>query len=190
VRAPSRSGAVLALGGGAFVASWLLGSLPLTVVGIGLAGAALAARAWARALAGPVRLERRTGRLQNLEGDDVRIEYRVERSSRLPSGAAFVRERVGALGLHETQLRGGRGELLLASVPRGRYRFEDVSVVLEDPLGLERVVRPAPPGEPLLVAPRIAELDSLFSESGRHGSAGRRLLLRRPSGFDLHSVRE
>jgi uncharacterized protein (DUF58 family) len=190
VRAPSRSGAVLALGGGAFVASWLLGSLPLTVVGIGLAGAALAARAWARALAGPVRLERRTGRLQNLEGDDVRIEYRVERSSRLPSGAAFVRERVGALGLHETQLRGGRGELLLATVPRGRYRFEDVSVVLEDPLGLERVVQPAPPGEPLLVAPRIAELDSLFSESGRHGSAGRRLLLRRPSGFDLHSVRE
>jgi uncharacterized protein (DUF58 family) len=33
-------------------------------------------------------------------------------------------------------------------------------------------------------------LDRLFSESGAHAQDGRRLLLRRPSGFDLHSVRE
>ena len=33
-------------------------------------------------------------------------------------------------------------------------------------------------------------LDTLFSESGSRAQDGRRLLLRRPTGFDLHSVRE
>ena len=33
-------------------------------------------------------------------------------------------------------------------------------------------------------------MERLFSESGAHAQDGRRLLLRRPSGFDLHSVRE
>ena len=42
----------------------------------------------------------------------------------------------------------------------------------------------------LLVLPRIVELDLLFSESGPRAHDGRRLLLRRPSGFDVHSVRE
>ena len=41
-----------------------------------------------------------------------------------------------------------------------------------------------------LVYPRLVALDRLFSESGAHAQDGRRLLLRRPSGFDLHSVRE
>ncbi len=42
----------------------------------------------------------------------------------------------------------------------------------------------------LLVFPRLVELDRLFSETGSRIQEGRRLLLRRPSGFDLHSVRE
>ena len=42
----------------------------------------------------------------------------------------------------------------------------------------------------ILVYPRLVHLEALFSESGRHSQDGRRLLLRRPSGFDLHSVRE
>jgi uncharacterized protein (DUF58 family) len=41
-----------------------------------------------------------------------------------------------------------------------------------------------------VVYPRLVEIEALFSEAGRLGSHGRRLLLRRPSGFDLHSVRE
>ena len=45
-------------------------------------------------------------------------------------------------------------------------------------------------GGALLVYPRLVPLDRLFSESGAHAQDGRRLLLRRPSGFDLHSVRE
>ncbi len=42
----------------------------------------------------------------------------------------------------------------------------------------------------MLVYPRLVELDRLFSESGLSALDGRRLLLRRPSGFELHSVRE
>jgi uncharacterized protein (DUF58 family) len=41
-----------------------------------------------------------------------------------------------------------------------------------------------------VVAPRVVELGRLFSDAGRDSFQGRRLLLRRPSGVDLHSVRE
>ena len=181
---------MLALGAGALAGWWLLGSLPLALVGIGLAVAAVATRLWARRVGSGVRLQRRAGKLQNVEGADVRIGYRVERDSRVPVGSAYVRERIGKLGIRETRLQRGRGELLLRSVPRGRYAFEDAAVVLQDPLGLERVSLPVPGGHPLLVVPQIAGLTTLFSESGRHSSSGRRLLLHRPSGFDLHSVRE
>ncbi|MDX6397933.1 MAG: hypothetical protein QOJ43_1341, partial [Gaiellaceae bacterium] len=44
-------------------------------------------------------------------------------------------------------------------------------------------------GGALLVYPRLVTLDRLFSESGAYAQDGRRLLLRRPTGFDLHSVR-
>ena len=63
--------------------------------------------------------------------------------------------------------------------------------MIEDPFGLgARRGRPRTPGGALLVYPRLVALDRLFSESGAHAQDGRRLLLRRPSGFDLHSVRE
>jgi uncharacterized protein (DUF58 family) len=75
-------------------------------------------------------------------------------------------------------------------VPRGRYRFEEAVAVLEDPFGLERRDISLPAAGALLVYPRLTPLDTLFSESGAHAQDGRRLLVRRPSGFDLHSVRE
>ena len=42
----------------------------------------------------------------------------------------------------------------------------------------------------MLVYPRLVDLDALFSDSGARALEGRRLLLRRPTGFDLHSVRD
>jgi uncharacterized protein (DUF58 family) len=65
-----------------------------------------------------------------------------------------------------------------------------VDAILEDPFGLERVEIQLPAGESILVYPRLVELDGLFSDSGARALEGRRLLLRRPTGFDLHSVRE
>src|SRR5262249_61642652 len=42
----------------------------------------------------------------------------------------------------------------------------------------------------LVVYPRLVELERLFFEGGAGPEHGRRLLLRRPVGFDLHSVRD
>jgi uncharacterized protein (DUF58 family) len=79
---------------------------------------------------------------------------------------------------------------VLEALPRGRYAFDDCRAEIEDPFGLERVEQPlAAPGA-LLVYPRLVELGRLFSESGASSHDGRRLLLQRPAGFDLHSVRE
>src|SRR5205823_14778080 len=46
------------------------------------------------------------------------------------------------------------------------------------------------PGAARLVCPRLVDLAVLFSEAGRLRHGGRKLLLRRPTGYDLHSVRE
>jgi uncharacterized protein (DUF58 family) len=79
---------------------------------------------------------------------------------------------------------------VLPAVPRGRYPFGESRAVLEDAFGLERRDIPLPAAGALLVYPRLTPLDTLFSESGAHAHEGRRLLVRRPSGFDLHSVRD
>jgi uncharacterized protein (DUF58 family) len=79
---------------------------------------------------------------------------------------------------------------VLRSVPRGRYPLDEVAALIEDPFGLEEDWVPLAEQGALLVLPRIVELDLLFSESGPRAHDGRRLLLRRPSGFDVHSVRE
>ena len=68
---------------------------------------------------------------------------------------------------------------------RGRPR-----ATIEDPFGLERVERRARGAgrAARLPAPRRARPALL--RSGAHAHDGRRLLLQRPPGFDLHSVRE
>ena len=78
----------------------------------------------------------------------------------------------------------------LRAVPRGRYAFERVKLTIADPFGLARAH--VEQGEPqaLVVYPRLAALDRLFSEGGAFEQDGRRLLLRRPTGYELHSVRE
>jgi uncharacterized protein (DUF58 family) len=79
---------------------------------------------------------------------------------------------------------------VLERVPRGRYAFEDVRAELADPFGLERVTISLPAPGALLVYPRLVQLGSLFSESGSASHDGRRLLVRRHTGFEVHGVRE
>ena len=79
---------------------------------------------------------------------------------------------------------------MLEHVPRGRYAVERARATIDDPFGLARAEVDLVAGGALLVYPRLVALDRLFSESGAHAQDGRRLLLRRPSGFDLHSVRD
>jgi uncharacterized protein (DUF58 family) len=190
----ARGRLVLALGGATYVAAWAFGSQPLYPVATGLLLAVVLAWSWVHLANKPMRLRRGIGGADHVEGDDVRVWVDIELESSVPPPSLVLSERISKLGERQTVLRtSGRrfwGGYVLKALPRGRYRFERTDVVIEDPFGLERVVVPL--GEPgaLVVYPRLAELERLFSDAGSHAHEGRRLLLRRPSGFDLHSVRE
>jgi uncharacterized protein (DUF58 family) len=118
----------------------------------------------------------------------------VESTGRVLPPAATLVERVGRLGEQRHALRrhGRRLSIryVLRALPRGRYAFRESRVELSDPFGLQRAVIDLPAPGALLVYPRLVELRRLFSDAGVVAHAGQRLLLRRPTGFDLHSVRE
>ncbi len=185
---------ILALGGGIYLVAWAFGSRMLYPVALGLVLAVLAAALWVRYLRRPMTLRRNLGRGDRLAGDDIPVQVELDTDSRIPSGALVLRERIARLGERETPLvyRHGRlrGRYVLRSVPRGRYPIEAAHVVIEDPFALERVEVELPASASIVVYPRLVDVDRLFSESGARTPEGRRLLLRRPSGFDLHSVRE
>jgi uncharacterized protein (DUF58 family) len=184
----------LALGGAVYLAGWAFGSRALYPIAIGLVLAVLAAVAWVRVTARPVRLRRSVEGGEHTAGDDVPVQLMLEVEGRVVPRTLTVEERIDGLGTRavEVRRRGDRlvGRYVLESVPRGRYPIEGAEVSIEDPFALERreIALDAPGA--LLVYPRIVDLDILFSETGSRMQEGRRLLMRRPSGFDLHSVRE
>ena len=176
-----------------YVAAWAFGSRTLYPVAVGLSLAVLLAWGWARALRRPMRIERRTGHTDHIEGADVLVDVELEPETALVPSSVLLVERVGRLGERTTVLE-RRGDRLVAryvlhGLPRGRYGFTDARAVLDDPFGLERVEQPLPGEGTLLVYPRLVELDGVFTQ-GIEAHQGRRLALWRPAGFDLHSVRE
>jgi len=184
----------LLLGAATYVVAWLFGAKALYPVATGLVLAPLAAHAWVGLLAAPIRLRRRAGKGALLEGEDVWVTLDAVPESRVPAPSIVVEERIARLGLQETPLRRAgrhyRGTYVLERVPRGRYVVEEARATIEDPFGLARAEVDLDAKGSLLVYPRLVAIDRLFSESGAHAQDGRRLLLRRPTGFDLHSVRE
>jgi uncharacterized protein (DUF58 family) len=182
------------LGAGVYLAAWAFGSRPLYPVALGLLLAAALAWAWVRLLARPLELRRTTWRDEHVEGDDVAVDLELAHPGPVRPATVRVVDRLDRLGSFEAVTRRRRlvltGRYVIPAVPRGRYRFESSEAVVEDPFGLERTDLALPTAGALLVLPRIVELDTLFSEAGSRLVEGRRLLLRRPSGFDLHSVRE
>ena len=184
----------LALGGGVYLAGWAFGSTALFPIGVGLVLAVLAAVAWVRLQARPTGLQRTVRGGDHIAGDDVPVALRLEVEGRLVPRSLTLDERIEGIGEREVTLtKQGDclvGRYVLGSVPRGRYPIDRARIAVEDPFGLERRdVELDAPGA-LLVYPRLVELDTLFSEAGSRMQEGRRLLMRRPSGFDLHSVRE
>ena len=177
-----------------YIVAWIFGSQPLYPVAVGLALAPLLGWAWVRLAAQPMHVRRLLPGRDMLEGEDVRIALEIDRTTRIPPPSLIALERLGRLGERELLLPARRGRLAgryeLDSVPRGRYAFGPVRLTIEDPFGLYRTVLEL--GEPgaLLVYPQLVELERVFGEGGAHAQEGRRLLLRRPSGFELHSVRE
>jgi uncharacterized protein (DUF58 family) len=189
----SRGRAALGLGVLTYVAGWAFGSRPLYVVAVGLILTVLLAWLAVRLTARPVELRRSLPALP-LEGDDVPVRVELELESALAPAGITLLERYEKLGARRTELRrDGRhlwARYVLAAVPRGRYRIDEAVVVVEDPFGLERREPRLSDPASLVVYPRLVELDRLFSEAGSHARDGRRVLLQRPSGFDLHSVRD
>jgi uncharacterized protein (DUF58 family) len=185
-----RGRALLGLGLLTYVVARAFGSKPLYPVALGLLLATAVAWLWVRLAQGPMRLRRELGAEERIEGDDVDVELLLEHSASVPPASLVLVESVSGLGERTTPLDSGRGRYTLSGVRRGRYVFLDARAVLEDAFGLQRAEIPLAAPSTLLVYPRLVELDRLFSEGGTYAQDGRRLLLRRPSGFDLHSVRE
>jgi uncharacterized protein (DUF58 family) len=186
----SRGRALLGLGLLTYVAARAFGSKPLYPVALGLLFAPLLAWLWVRLAQGPMRLHREIGAEERFEGDDVQVELRLEHKGTLPPASLVLVEKLSGLGERRTPLHSKHGRYTLSRVRRGRYLFLGVRAVLEDAFGLQRAEIPLSAPWTLLVYPRLVELDRLFSEGGTYAQDGRRLLLRRPSGFDLHSVRD
>jgi uncharacterized protein (DUF58 family) len=185
---------VLGLGLGVYVAAWAFGSKPLYPVATGLLLVVALAWAWVRLANRPFRVRRGWGDTEHVEGDDVPVVVELDASGSVPPAAATLVERVGRLGEQRHGLRRNGRRLsvryVLAQLPRGRYAFDDVRIEIADPFALESVAVSLPAPGALLVYPRLVRLDRLFSETGMHSHDGRRLLLRRHSGFELHGVRE
>jgi len=185
---------VFALGFGVYVAAWAFGSKPLYPVATGLLLVLAIAWVWVRLADRPFRVQRGWGDRDHVEGDDVPVIAELRPTGNVVPAAVTLIESVGRLGEQRHPLRRSGSRLsvryVLQDLPRGRYEFTDVRAELTDPFALECAVVPLPAPGALLVYPRLVRLGPLFSESGDRSHDGRRLLLRRNSGFELHSVRE
>jgi uncharacterized protein (DUF58 family) len=190
-----RGRSLLALGGLTYLGAWAFGGRILYPVAVGLVLAVAGAALWVRLLRRPMRLRRALWRGDHLAGDDVHMGLEVDVEGWLPPVTLVAHERLARLGetetrLHRTKDGALRGGYILENVPRGRYPVESSRVVLEDPFGLERVEIELVRAEALLVLPRLVELDELFTDEGGQNPGGRNLVLRRTTGYELHSVRE
>lgn len=191
----SRGRAILVLGAACWLIAALAGSHALYPLGIGLVAVALLALAWVRLALQRPRLARRHPAHELVEGDDVAIELVLEPGSTFPLPTALATDAGAGLGERTVELErgdGGRyeGSYVLERVPRGRHRLGPVRLSVADPFGLAEAETTLPERQSLVVYPRLSELGRLFFEGGGGASDGRRLLLRRPAGFELHSVRE
>jgi uncharacterized protein (DUF58 family) len=185
---------LLGLGFGVYIAAWAFGSKPLYPVATGLLLVGAVAWLWVRLANRPFRVRRGWGDSEHVEGEDVPVVVELEATSSVPPAAVTLVESVGRLGEQRHPLRRHGGRLsvryVLRGLRRGRYAFEDVRAEIADPFGLERVAVQLPAPGALLVYPRLVRVDRLFSETGARSHDGRRLLIRRHSGFELHGVRE
>jgi uncharacterized protein (DUF58 family) len=184
-----RGRAILALGVAVYLVAWVFGSQALYPVATGLVVAVLLAVAWVRASARAPSI-RRHGLGNVVEESDVRIRLELAMQSLVPPPTLVAVERAGRIPERTVEIKNGGGRYVLQNVRRGRYVFDPVRLSIEDPFGLARIEIVKGEPEALVVYPRLVELPALFSEGGSHAQDGRRLLMRRPTGYELHSVRE
>ena len=185
--------AVLAIGLSVWIVAWLFGSRALFPIAAGLVLAVPVAVAWVRISRQRLAVSRRWEGHGVVEGGDLCIDLHVEPSSRIPLPVAVAHESVGRLGEHTVELRreGGvyAGSYTLKRVVRGRHVFEPVRFSISDPWQLAEASLRVAAREVLVVYPKLVDLDGLFSDVGAMLADGRRLVIRRPTGFEFHTVR-
>ena len=191
-----RGRSVLALGVAVYVVAWILGSRALYPAATGLVLAVMLAVVWVRLSSSrPLGVRRHGAERDVTEGEDVRIDLVVGSDGRLPPPTLVAHERAGRLDERRVELAAVArnrfaGGYDLRRVPRGRYPFRTVRLTIQDPFALARKELVLPESQALVVHPRLVALDRLFSERSAQAQDGRRLLLHRPTGYELHSVRE
>ena len=188
-----RGRAVLALAAAAYLAAWAFGAEVVYPAAIGLGLVVAFGWVWVRILRRPIDLQRSVGPAEHVEGDDVAVLLVASTRPPAPHSLHVVDEVDRFAARHVTLTRHGHelsGRYVLPQVRRGRYHFSGARALFEDPFGLFRAESPTAGQATLLVYPRLVELDRLFSEAGGAAQEGGRLLLRRTSGFELHSVRD
>jgi uncharacterized protein (DUF58 family) len=191
----ARGRAVLGLGVFCWIVAVVFGSPALYPVAAGLLIAVPLALAWARITLRQPHVRREWRHASLHERDDVTISLVLDREPGVPLPTVVAHEVVGRLGERDVELRPSgrgrnRGSYRLSDVPRGRHRFAPVRLSIADPFGLAEAKLTIEGQQALVVYPRLAELERLFFDGVAGPEHGRRLLLRRPVGFDLHSVRE
>jgi uncharacterized protein (DUF58 family) len=188
-----RGRAVAILAAATYLAAWAFGTRALFPAAVGLAIALGLGWAWVRLLRRPLTLRRGLGPAEHVEGDDVPVLLEATVKPPMPHSlnAVDVIDRLGERRVRLT--RHGRsllGQYVLPRLSRGRYKFVGARAVVEDPFGLFLAESPTSGEATLLVYPRLVEIDRLFSEGGGAAQEGGRMLMRRTTGFDLHSVRD
>jgi uncharacterized protein (DUF58 family) len=191
----ARGRAVLGLGIVCWISAVVFGSRALYPVAAGLVLAVLLALAWVRITLRQPRVTRHWRHENLVERGDVTVELVLEREPGVPLPSVVARERAGHLAEQDVELRPrGRsrhaGSYRLDDVPRGRHGLAPVRLSITDPFGLAESGLAIEERQALVVYPRLTELDHLFFDGGAGPEHGRRLLLRRPVGFELHSVRD
>jgi len=186
---------VFALGVLSWIVAVVFGSPALYPVAAGLVIVVPLAVAWVRSTLRQPQMTRRWRQEDLFERDDVRIQLELQREPGVPLPTVVAHEHVGRLAEQDVELRPhGRGRhwgsYVLSDVPRGRHRFKPVRLSISDPFGLAEAGTVLEDQQALVVYPRLVELERLFLDGGAGPEHGRQLLLRRPIGFDLHSVRD
>jgi uncharacterized protein (DUF58 family) len=191
----ARGRAVLALGVLCWIVAIVFGSPVLFPVAAGLVLVVPLAVAWVRITLRQPRVRRRWRHESVTERDEVRIDVVLDREPGVPLPNVVAHERIGRLGEENVELRPhGRGRhsgsYRLTDLPRGRHHFAPLQLSIADPFGLAETSFALEERQSLVVYPRLTELERLFFDGGAGADHGRRLLMRRPVGFELHSVRD
>jgi uncharacterized protein (DUF58 family) len=184
---------VLWLALGLYLAAWGFGTDAMFPVAVGLALAPAVAWGWVGLLDRPMRLRRRAGHLELVEGQSFAVGLEVSADGGPLPGRAVVVDRVGDRPVGAQVIRTGRvlrGRYEVASALRGRYRLGGAELVIGDGFGLAEARIALDRSDEVIVYPRVYPLEGLFTDAGGSSGEHGRALLHRTAGYDLHSIRD